>query len=149
MPELCRFYDVNGIAYAGEPAPVIKVSGVRPLEDYRLWVRFNTGEVRVVDFKPLLEEPAFAALRDEKSSGKFISITALPSGWTVRLILPQKRFMSIRITFSPAPNSSFRDILTLVAINPPTTISPTTLAMLDRRCKMPPPTLEMASTPFW
>lgn len=57
---------VNGIAYAGEPAPVIKVSGVRPLEGHRLWVRFNTGEVRLVDFTPLLEKPAFSALRDEK-----------------------------------------------------------------------------------
>lgn len=59
-------YIVNGIAYAGEPAPTIKVSGVRPLEEYRLWVRFNTGEVRIVDFKPRLKEPAFAALQDEK-----------------------------------------------------------------------------------
>lgn len=58
---------VNGIAYAGDPTPVMKVSGVRPLEGHRLWVRFNTGEVRIVDFKPLLEEPAFTALRDEKT----------------------------------------------------------------------------------
>ena len=58
---------VNGIAFAGEPVPVIKVSGVRPLENHCLWLRFNTGEVRIVDFKPLLEEPAFAALRDEKT----------------------------------------------------------------------------------
>lgn len=58
---------VNGIAYAGDPTPVMKVSGVRPLEGHRLWVRFNTGEVRIVDFKTLLEEPAFAALRDEKT----------------------------------------------------------------------------------
>lgn len=57
---------VNGIAYAGEAIPAIKVAGVRPLEDHKLWVRFNTGEVRIVDFNPLLKKPAFAPLRDEK-----------------------------------------------------------------------------------
>ena len=34
------------IACAGEPEPVIKVSGVRPMEDYKLWLRFNTGEAK-------------------------------------------------------------------------------------------------------
>lgn len=57
-------YIVDGIAYAGEPAPALKVSGVRPLEDHRLWVRFNTGEAKVFDFKPLLDQPAFAPLAD-------------------------------------------------------------------------------------
>lgn len=57
-------YILNGIAYAGEQRPPLKVSGVRPMEDYRLWVRFNTGEARVFDFKPLLNRPAFAPLTD-------------------------------------------------------------------------------------
>lgn len=57
-------YVVNGIAYAGEQKPLLKVSGVRPMEDYRLWVRFNTGEAKVFDFKPLLDRPAFASLSD-------------------------------------------------------------------------------------
>ena len=43
-------YIKDGIAYAGEQAPAIKVSGVRPLDDFRLWVRFNTGEAKVFDF---------------------------------------------------------------------------------------------------
>lgn len=55
-------YILNGIAYAGEPTPALKVSGVRPLEDFRLWVRFNNGEARIFDFKPLLNSPAFAPL---------------------------------------------------------------------------------------
>ena len=58
-------YIVNGIAYAGEPATAVKVSGVRPLDDYKLWVRFNTGEAKIFDFKPLLAAPAFAPLKDE------------------------------------------------------------------------------------
>ena len=58
-------YIVNGIAYAGEPTPSVKVSGVRPLDDYRLWIRFNTGEAKIFDFKPLLIAPGFAPLKDE------------------------------------------------------------------------------------
>ena len=57
-------YIVDGIAYAGDPAPAIKVCGVRPLPDYRLWVRFTTGSAKIFDFKPLLDTPAFAPLLD-------------------------------------------------------------------------------------
>ncbi|MBM6885578.1 DUF2442 domain-containing protein [Pseudoflavonifractor phocaeensis] len=46
--------------------PVIRISGVRPLEGYKLWLRFNTGEARVFDFKPLLNELGFAPLQDPK-----------------------------------------------------------------------------------
>lgn len=55
-------YILNDIAYAGEPTPALRVSGVRPLEDFRLWVRFNNGEAKIYDFKPLLSFPAFAPL---------------------------------------------------------------------------------------
>lgn len=58
-------YIRDGIAYAGDPAPVIKVSGVRPLADHQLWVRFNTGEIKIFDFVPLLNQTAFAPLADE------------------------------------------------------------------------------------
>ena len=55
----------DGIAYAGEKAPAIKISGIRPMDDYQLWIRFNTGEAKVFDFKPLLNEPAFMPLKDD------------------------------------------------------------------------------------
>lgn len=58
-------YIRDGIAYAGEPAPVIKVSGVRPLANHQLWIRFNTGEIKIFDFRPLLNQTAFAPLADE------------------------------------------------------------------------------------
>lgn len=58
-------YIVDGIAYAGEQTPQIKVSGIRPLPDHKLWVRFQTGEAKIFDFKPLLESPAFRPLADE------------------------------------------------------------------------------------
>ena len=58
-------YIVDGIAYAGGPSPAIKVCGVRPLDDFKLWVRFNTGETKIFDFKPFLDYPAFAPLADK------------------------------------------------------------------------------------
>lgn len=57
-------YIKDGIAYAGEETHAIRVSGIRPMDDYLLWIRFNTGEAKVFDFKPLLDAPAFAPLKD-------------------------------------------------------------------------------------
>ena len=62
-------YIRDDIAYAGEPRRPIKVSGVRPLDNYQLWIRFNTGEAKTFDFAPLLNEPAFAPLRDKSVFG--------------------------------------------------------------------------------
>lgn len=58
-------YVINGIAYAGETTPVIKVSGVRPMNDFKLWVRFSTGEAKIFDCKSLFDTPAFASLSDK------------------------------------------------------------------------------------
>jgi len=59
-------YIKDGIAYAGEPRPACKVCGIRPLENHMLWARFTTGEAKIFDFKPLLNTPAFAPLKDEQ-----------------------------------------------------------------------------------
>lgn len=58
-------YIVDGIAYAGEPVPVIRVISVRPLSNYRLWLRFSTGEEKEFDFKPLLNRQCYKPLNDE------------------------------------------------------------------------------------
>ena len=58
-------YVKNGIAYAGELKPPLKVCSVRPMENYRLWVRFNTGEAKVFDFCEKLDTPAFSPLRNK------------------------------------------------------------------------------------
>lgn len=58
-------YIIDGIAYAGERQAEVKVCGVRPMANYKLWVRFSTGEAKVFDFSPLLASPAFAPLADE------------------------------------------------------------------------------------
>ena len=55
---------IDGIAYAGKPKTEIKVSGVRVLPDWKLWIRFNTGEAGIYDFKPLLEYEAFKPLKN-------------------------------------------------------------------------------------
>lgn len=57
-------YIIDGIAYAGEKKEPIKVVGIKPLSDYKLWVRFNTGEAKIYDCKPLLEYPCYAPLKD-------------------------------------------------------------------------------------
>lgn len=57
-------YIKNGVAYAEEAKPEIKVWGVRAMSDYRLWLRFSTGEAKVFDFKPLIDTPAFSPLSD-------------------------------------------------------------------------------------
>lgn len=36
-------YVDGGIAFAGEPRRTIKVYGVRPFDNYLLWIRFSTG----------------------------------------------------------------------------------------------------------
>lgn len=57
-------YIMDGIAYAGTPSLAVSVSGIQPMDDHRLWVRFSTGETKVFDFRPLLGMPAFAPLAD-------------------------------------------------------------------------------------
>lgn len=59
-------YIVDGITYAGDPAPVIRVNGVWPMKDHKLWVRFSTGTANIMDFTPLLKTSAFSPLADEE-----------------------------------------------------------------------------------
>ena len=58
-------YKVNGIAYADEKEHLLTVVSIRALDDYKLWVRFSTGETKVFDFIPLLESGVFSALKDK------------------------------------------------------------------------------------
>ncbi len=58
-------YIINGIAYAGEQKPELKICGIKPLDDYKLWLRFNNSEVRVFDFKPFLDKAIYEPLKDE------------------------------------------------------------------------------------
>ena len=57
-------YIIDGIAYAGEQVPEIKVKSVIALEDYKLWVRFNDNSQKIFDFTGLLEFPCYEPLKD-------------------------------------------------------------------------------------
>lgn len=57
-------YIANGIAYAGTQTPALKVCGIRPLDNYKLWLRFNTSEIKVFDCSNMLDKPAFSPLKD-------------------------------------------------------------------------------------
>ncbi len=57
-------YIKNGIAYAGEQTRPLKISGVRPLADYKLWLRFSNGEEKIFDFTEDIKSPAFSPLQD-------------------------------------------------------------------------------------
>lgn len=58
-------YTVDGIAYAGNAKTPVKVRSVKPLDNYRLWIRFNDGETKIFDFTYLLDTKAFLPLRDK------------------------------------------------------------------------------------
>ena len=58
-------YVVNGVAYAGNTEQPLTVVSVRPLEDYKLWLRFSTGELKIFDFVPLLNTVGFQPLKDK------------------------------------------------------------------------------------
>ena len=57
-------YIRDGIAYPEDRKPLLKVLGVRPLDDYLLWVRFSNGETKTIDFKPLLDYNCYRPLKD-------------------------------------------------------------------------------------
>ena len=57
-------YIIDGIAYAGEQVPEIKVKSVRALPDYKIWIRFNDNSEKIFDFNSLLDFPAYRALKD-------------------------------------------------------------------------------------
>ena len=59
-------YEMNGIVYAGERELALKVKSVRAMADFELWVRFSTGDEKIFDFKPLLNDPCFKPLSDAK-----------------------------------------------------------------------------------
>ena len=60
-------YTKDGIAYAGKQKPAIKICGVKPLAQYKLWLRFTNDEERIFDFTPELVHKCFMPLSDEET----------------------------------------------------------------------------------
>jgi hypothetical protein len=57
-------YELNGIVYADDPTPLITIKNARPLDNYKLLLRFSTEEEKEVDFSSFLDKPAFKPLQD-------------------------------------------------------------------------------------
>ncbi|GHT79953.1 hypothetical protein FACS1894104_5290 [Actinomycetota bacterium] len=55
-------YIVDGVAYSGEQAQLLKVVGIKPMSDLRLWLRLSNQEERIYDVRPMLEYPVFSKL---------------------------------------------------------------------------------------
>jgi hypothetical protein len=58
-------YVIDGIAYAGKQQTDPDVIMARPLADYKLLLRFSTGEKKIFDMAPLLQWPCYSRLRDK------------------------------------------------------------------------------------
>ena len=54
-------YEIDGILYAENHNKMIKVVGVKVIENYQLLLTFSTGEKKVYNVKPL---PAYKILKD-------------------------------------------------------------------------------------
>jgi len=72
-------YVEDGIAYAGKREKSITVISVRPLEDYKLWIRFSTGETKIFDFAPLLDTEGFRPLKENASFGSVYIDYGIPA----------------------------------------------------------------------
>jgi hypothetical protein len=55
-------YIKDDVAYADEPEPLLKVVGVKVMDEYGLWLRFSNHEEHLFDMKQLLLYPAFNKL---------------------------------------------------------------------------------------
>lgn len=55
----------NGVINSDQRTPMLEVTEVKTMPDHHLRVRFNTGESRIVDFRPLLDAPAFIPLQND------------------------------------------------------------------------------------
>ena len=60
------FYDDNLKDDVYWVSDTIRLQSVTPMEDYKLLLVFSTGEERIYDVAPLLEKPAFAALKNKE-----------------------------------------------------------------------------------
>jgi hypothetical protein len=58
-------YEKDGVVYAGNPVPLLKVITVQPLDGYCMRLEFSTGEIKEFDFTPLLDTPCFHPLREK------------------------------------------------------------------------------------
>ena len=57
---------VNGIVYAYAQKKPLSIISIRVLDNYKLWIRFSTGETKIFDFEPLLNNGVFTNLKNKE-----------------------------------------------------------------------------------
>jgi len=62
--KICKVENEVSIKRAENFRKSLKVVGALPMRNYCLWIKFNTEEYKIFDFKPFLNEPAFIPLKD-------------------------------------------------------------------------------------
>lgn len=61
-------FERDGVYFAGEPGNLVhnpKLVGLKPLDGYKLWLKFSDHTERIYDFTPYLDTLVFEALRDK------------------------------------------------------------------------------------
>ena len=56
-------YELNGVMYAGEAIPELKVTGARITNDWMMLITFSNGETRVFDGMRLWGKPVYEPLQ--------------------------------------------------------------------------------------
>ena len=55
------------------------ITELHPLEDYKLWCRLSTGEIKIFDFTPHLELPMFRHLKDKSKFNDVKIVDGVPA----------------------------------------------------------------------
>ena len=58
-------YIIEGVAYPDKRMDLLKVTEIKVLPEYVLWLKFSTGEEKIFDFSSLLNKPAFLPLKEK------------------------------------------------------------------------------------
>jgi len=75
-------YEIDGIVYAGEKGnhkQYIRIEGVKPLNDYKLLLEFNTLELKIFDMSNFLEQGVFKTLKDKALFDKVYLYHGVPT----------------------------------------------------------------------
>lgn len=74
---------------------LIAICDVRPLEDYKLFLKFNNGEERIFDVKPLLEKQVYSPLKDLELFNKVHIIYDYTIAWNNEIdMCPDSLYLS-------------------------------------------------------
>ncbi|MCL2081306.1 MAG: DUF2442 domain-containing protein [Oscillospiraceae bacterium] len=57
-------YEIDGVLYAGERKPMIKVKAVRATDDFKLFIKFTNGEEKIYNAGELICQGIFRKLQD-------------------------------------------------------------------------------------